>query len=51
MTAKEPDNSPMPWYKQLLKIKDTIIIVGTPIVLLPIIIASNTKVKFIITTH
>jgi hypothetical protein len=36
---------PMPWYKQLLAIKDTIIIILTPLVFLPLIIVYQSKVS------
>lgn len=41
--VKNPDKGPMPWYKQLWAIRDTIIIVATPILLLPIIIVYPTS--------
>lgn len=41
--VKSPDKGPMPWYKQLWAIRDTIIIVATPILLLPIIIVNPTS--------
>lgn len=44
--VKNPDKGPMPWYKQLWAIRDTIIIVATPILLLPIIIANPTSKVF-----
>ena len=37
--VKDPANDPLPWYRQLLAIKDTLIIIITPIILLPIPIA------------
>lgn len=45
--VKSPDKGPMPWYKQLWAIRDTIIIVATPILLLPIIIVNPTSKVFI----
>lgn len=37
----------VPWYRQLLAIKETLIIVLTPILFLPIFFASTTRVSII----
>jgi len=36
---------PMPWYRQLLAMKDTLIIVITPLLFLPILIMYDSKVS------
>ena len=40
---QEPEE--VPWYRQLLAIKDTIIIILTPIVFPPLFLASTTRVR------
>jgi len=55
MASKEADKkvdddaplpaAPVPWYRQLLAMKDTLIIVLTPLLFLPIVIMYDSKVS------
>lgn len=46
--VKNKDNGPMPWYRQLLAIKNTLIVILTPLLLLALPIAWPTKVNLFV---
>jgi len=59
MASQEPEMKPssspvaadVPWYRQLLAIKNTLIIIITPILFLPIVIAYPTPVSHLLRYH